>query len=370
MSALERMCFLVTGDTRLNDNSIEMYDPKQKRTFLKRTKTQDLALTDFHIGAAVNVYARQLTIVDYGDEFTRGKLAQTLESALVIIKPDAIDQAGEIIDILISNHNYTIRNLRMLSISRKLAEELCMVTFGGKPYFNDIVSSLTGGSSIALEVTKPNAHTHLTTITGPAIVADARAQAAQSLRARFGHAGYKNGLHISSSASSAKVELSAVFNHSAATAARTAVFKNSTLALVRPHAVYAGLTGKIMASIVQNGFRISDAQSFSLDRVNAEEFLEVYKTVVPEYQKIVDQLMSGPLVALEVSGGPDKEHIVSSFREIVGPTDPELARKLRPKSLRALYGVNKIKNAVHCTDLEDDGVLEVQFFFRIMANVV
>lgn len=37
----------------------------------------------------------------------------------------------------------------------------------------------------------------------------------------------------------------------------------------------------------------------------------------------------------------------------------EIARHLRPRSLRALYGKTKIKNAVHCTDLPTDGLLEV-----------
>lgn len=37
----------------------------------------------------------------------------------------------------------------------------------------------------------------------------------------------------------------------------------------------------------------------------------------------------------------------------------EISRHLRPTTLRALYGKDKVKNAVHCTDLPDDGVLEV-----------
>ncbi|KAJ3002586.1 UNVERIFIED_CONTAM: Nucleoside diphosphate kinase 7 [Siphonaria sp. JEL0065] len=383
MSALERMCFLVewfdvhaqlTRQYQLfyydSDNSIEMYDPKQKRTFLKRTKTEELKLQDFHVGAAVNVYARQLTIVDYGDEFTRSKLSQKMESALVVIKPDAIDMAGEILDTLISN-GFVICKLRMLKLSRKLAEEVCMVSSGTQPYFNDLVSSLEGPRAMALELMKSSAVSELARIAGPAIVADAKSTQPASLRAQFGHVGYKNGIHISSDPTAAKKEISLLFDNQVKRDARTAVFRKSTLAIIKPHAIHAGLTGKIIASITQNGYKISDAETFYLDRVNAEEFLEVYKTVVPEYQKMVDELTSGPLVALEIiSSSGNEEGIVSQFREFVGPNDPGLGKKLRPKSLRALYGQDKVRNAVHCTDLEEDGLLEVQFFFRIMANTV
>ncbi|KAJ3239736.1 Nucleoside diphosphate kinase 7 [Chytriomyces hyalinus] len=383
MSALERMCFLVewfdvhaqlTRQYQLffyeSDNSIEMYDTKQKRTFLKRTKTDDLVLQDFHIGAAVNVYARQLTIVDYGDDFTRSKLSQQMESSLVVIKPDAIEKAGEIIDLLLAN-KFVICRMRMLAFNRQLAEELCLVSFGAQPYFSDYASSFEGGRAMALEVMRSNASIELQRIAGPPIVADAKSTSPSSIHAKYGHVGYKNGLHVSENPKTAKKELATIFEAANQKATRTAVFKNSTLAIIRPHAMHSGLAGKIMASICQHGYKITDAQIYNLDRVNAEEFLEVYKTVVPEYKLMVDQLTSGPLLALEITlPQHTADDIVSSFRELVGPNDPELARNLRPKSLRALYGTDKVRNAVHCTDLEADGILEVQFFFRIMASNV
>ena len=40
--------------------------------------------------------------------------------------------------------------------------------------------------------------------------------------------------------------------------------------------------------------------------------------------------------------GPDAQQV---FRELTGPVDPEIARHLRPHTLRAKFGVDKIKNA-------------------------
>lgn len=54
------------------------------------------------------------------------------------------------------------------------------------------------------------------------------------------------------------------------------------------------------------------------------------------------------------------------LRELCGPADPELARTVRPRTIRAIYGKDPIKNAVHCTDLPEDGVLETEYFFNVL----
>ncbi|MED6282995.1 Nucleoside diphosphate kinase 7 [Characodon lateralis] len=123
-----------------------------------------------------------------------------------------------------------------------------------------------------------------------------------------------------------------------------------------------GLTGKILNSISEAGFKISALEMFNVDPANAEEFYEVYKGVVTEYPSMVTELCSGPCMVLEIHG----TDVSKSFREFCGPSDPEIARHLRPNTLRALYGKDKVKNAVHCTDLPEDGGLEVQYFFKIL----
>lgn len=59
---------------------------------------------------------------------------------------------------------------------------------------------------------------------------------------------------------------------------------------------------------------------------------------------------------------------VEPFRQLCGPADPEVAAALRPHSLRARFGVDKNRNAVHCTDLPEDAPLEVNYFFRILPQ--
>lgn len=82
---------------------------------------------------------------------------------------------------------------------------------------------------------------------------------------------------------------------------------------------------------------------------------------------MVKQLSSGRCIVLEISHPDFNSETVSKFRELVGPSDPELARTIRPKSLRGRYGRSKDENALHCTDLPEDGNLEVEYFFKVLS---
>ena len=88
----------------------------------------------------------------------------------------------------------------------------------------------------------------------------------------------------------------------------------------------------------------------------------MYKEVVPEYGDHVSQLCSGPSVALEVRA----EEAVHVFRQTAGPWDTDMAKELRPESVRGRLGQDNIRNTLHCTDLPTDGVLECEYCFKIL----
>ena len=73
-----------------------------------------------------------------------------------------------------------------------------------------------------------------------------------------------------------------------------------------------------MTKILECGFEISAVLMCTLDKANAEEFLEIYKGVVQEYPLMVTELCSGPCIALEIRA----KDAVKTFREFVGPPDP------------------------------------------------
>ena len=81
---------------------------------------------------------------------------------------------------------------------------------------------------------------------------------------------------------------------------------------------------------------------------------------------MVESLASGSCIAMEITGSDSD--VVEKFRELCGPSDPAVAKLLRPNSIRARFGTNKVNNAVHCTDLPEDGTLEVEFFFNVLQQ--
>lgn len=68
-------------------------------------------------------------------------------------------------------------------------------------------------------------------------------------------------------------------------------------------------------------------------------------------------------VALEVRA----VDAVHTFRQTAGPWDVQMAKELRPGTIRAVHGVDLIRNAVHCTDLDSDGVSECEYCFKLLA---
>ncbi|KAH0506679.1 Nucleoside diphosphate kinase 7 [Microtus ochrogaster] len=318
------------------DGSVEMHDVKNRRTFLKRTKYEDLRLEDLFIGNKVNVFSRQLVLVDYGDQYTARQLGSRKEKTLALIKPDAVSKAGEIID-MINKSGFTITKLRMMTLS------------------SELIQFITSGPVIAMEILRDDAICEWKRLLGPANSGLARTDAPGSIRALFGTDGIRNAAHGPDSFASAAREMELFFPSSGGCGpANTAKFTNCTCCIVKPHAISEGLLGKILIAIRDACFEISAMQMFNMDRVNVEEFYEVYKGVVPEYNDMVTEMCSGSCVAMEIQ----QNNPTKTFREFCGPSDPEIARHLRPETLRAIFGKTKMQNAVHCTDLPEDGLLE------------
>jgi nucleoside-diphosphate kinase len=128
-----------------------------------------------------------------------------------------------------------------------------------------------------------------------------------------------------------------------------------TLAIIKPDAVAAGNTGKILAHLEAEGFAIRAAQLVRLTEPRAQSFYEVHRER-PFFKPLVAFMTSGPALALAL----ERDNAVAHLREVIGATDPAQAK---PGTVRRLYAQSKERNAIHASDSPENAVREVEFFF-------
>ncbi len=131
-----------------------------------------------------------------------------------------------------------------------------------------------------------------------------------------------------------------------------------TLIIIKPDAVQKKAVGKIIDRFLEEGFEIKALKMFRFTEEQAKQFYIVHKER-PFYGELVEFMTSGPVVACVLEG----ENAIRRVREIIGPTDSEEARKTAPGSIRALFGTDKGKNAIHASDSQESASYEIPFIF-------
>ena len=128
-----------------------------------------------------------------------------------------------------------------------------------------------------------------------------------------------------------------------------------TLAIIKPDAIRAKNSGKIIDRIEQEGFDLIAIKKLLLTKDQAENFYAVHKGK-PFLGELVELMTSGPIIVMALQ----KENAITGWRQLMGNTDPALAEE---NTLRKLYGTNKGVNATHGSDAPETSKTEIAFFF-------
>ncbi len=128
-----------------------------------------------------------------------------------------------------------------------------------------------------------------------------------------------------------------------------------TFAMIKPDAVAARNTGKIIDLIESNGFTIVGMEKTKLSKDKAGTFYAVHKER-PFYGELVDFVSSGPVVLLAL----EKEGAIAAWRDLMGATDP---LKAAPGTIRKLFGTHVGANATHGSDAPETAQQELALFF-------
>jgi len=128
-----------------------------------------------------------------------------------------------------------------------------------------------------------------------------------------------------------------------------------TLAIIKPDAVADGHTGRILASVEDDGFKIVGMRKVRLTRQQAEEFYAVHRER-PFYDGLVKFMTEGPVVVMVL----EREDAIARWRDLMGPTNPAAASA---GTMRERFGNNIERNAVHGSDSPETAAMEIPFFF-------
>ena len=130
---------------------------------------------------------------------------------------------------------------------------------------------------------------------------------------------------------------------------------NRTFTMIKPEAVAAGHSGKILDMIIGAGFKVKALKLMRLTADRAGEFYAVHKER-PFYGELVAYMSSGPIIAAIL----EKDNAVADFRKLVGATDPAEAEE---GTIRKKYAKSKGENAVHGSDSDENAAIEGAFHF-------
>ena len=128
-----------------------------------------------------------------------------------------------------------------------------------------------------------------------------------------------------------------------------------TLTMIKPDSMSAGNAGKILAHLEGEGFKIVALKRIRLTEQQAQAFYEVHRER-PFYQDLVSFMTEGPIIAAVL----ERDNAVAHLREVMGSTNSQEAA---PGTIRALYGTDIERNAIHGSDSPENAALESAFFF-------
>jgi len=136
---------------------------------------------------------------------------------------------------------------------------------------------------------------------------------------------------------------------------------NLTFAIIKPDAVGAGNTGKIIDRIIAGGFGVRALKMIHQTLKQAEGFYEVHHGK-PFYDGLTEFMSSGPCVVMVL----EKEGAVKAWRDLMGATDPAKADE---RTIRKEFGGSVGENATHGSDSDENAAIEIAYFFSKLELV-
>jgi nucleoside diphosphate kinase len=283
-----------------------------------------------------------------------------------LIKPDAM--APNVVEGIMDQirlSRFTIMKKKKVWMTPELVREFYKEHLE-RPFYQSLENYFTSGPCLALVLAKENAVTEWRDLIGPANSLQAKESAPKTIRALFGSDNRMNAVFGSDSQESANREMELFFGPEAKLLELPLndddlTIKNSpgiqkTLCLIK----FEDSTRReqIIERIICRGISIMRREEILLNNQQVEELYPQLKDS-EKWQDILESLTKSPVLALVLKG----ENVIEMWKEMAGPESPSTAKEGYPCSIRALFGIDDVRNAVHASNDPERALHEVNLFF-------
>ena len=128
-----------------------------------------------------------------------------------------------------------------------------------------------------------------------------------------------------------------------------------SLVLIKPDAMQRGLAGAIISRLEGQGLKLVALRMLHLDGALARKHYAVHKDK-PFFEGLVKYITTTPIIAAVFEGNG----AVGEIRKAMGATDPARAEA---GTIRADFGLDIERNAVHGSDSLETAEEEIKLFF-------
>lgn len=308
------------------DKSIEMTEIRNNKLYLKRTPI-DIPKSAFFLGARLTIFGKPTTLTGYADLTTQHLCEELSEMTCVLVTEPSFNHLGRYVSILTEECGFTVSAIQMAWV---VADTIEQYDF-------------------------------------PAELKESRIVVAQCVRTGAVEKGFDFIARCPGTCTAADAEQAGKWSRfcTACAAKPLAVFdeQNSSVVVIKQHVLDTQRQGNVIQQLVDLGLEPTGLTSVTLSSSVVDKFLVPYRGVLPELVATAASL-AGNVWILQLVSLDDSLNVVEAVREECGPYDTVIAKKLFPKTIRAKFGLDEARNAVHCCDLPGEGPVYTDFFFK------
>jgi len=287
--------------------------------------------------------------------------ALPVERTLMLIKPDGLQKGTiegqtleEQIESEVAAAGLVVVGKQRMALEDAAAQVLCEDLQGTEDLAGAVGVLLQEPGVVAMCVEGSGAIGKALLMCGPTNSGVCKDHAPTTLRAIWGTDSSSNAVHASANMEAAERELKCLFPEGTLRLQRT-------LCIVKPHAMKDLL--QIRMEIEASGFTVLKEKHTQLTEDRAKEFYRDRKTL-PTFNATVQEAIAGKCCCLVLC----RLEAVAVLQQLIGPESVKDARMLRARSIRARYGVEGQRNAVHGSVDVKSATREVRFFFPEMGS--